>query len=239
MTDAINTTEAATQAPAEVAPAPLNEYVNMSKQLFHFKTDKVKDDKGVVIGAGKKHPSVGIFLPVPKLTRLQEFLANPETYAKEIDLLLGAVTSMVYSVARGQINEFREANKDAVVTPQVLNYDQLDFTAIANMPKSERGSSVPSDEDIKAFLESYQSVMPGATERTADKIAKHVEIIATGFKKQRAQKDMLEFFVQMFAVYAASVDEATLEEHQEVFEYFGAKLERMLKVEEKVTMDDL
>lgn len=239
MSDAQATTIGMEQAQVEVVPTPINEFVTMNKTLFHFKTTKVKDAEGKEIGDSKKHPSVGIYLPVPKVSRLQEFLADPAKYAKEVDLLLGAVSNIVFQVARDQINEFREANPDGTVTPATVDYNKLDFTAIANMPKSERGSYVPAEEDVKAFLASYLEVMPAATNKAADKIQKHVDIIATGFKKQRAQKDMLEFFRDMFAVYIGAVNESTVEDHFDVIEYYQNRLERMLKVEEKVTMDDL
>lgn len=237
------TAEAAATAAAakqeEVAPAPINEFVNMVKNMFHFKTVKVKDAEGKEIGDAKKPPSVGIYLPVPKVSRLQEFLADPVKFAKEVELLNSAVAGIVFQVARGQINDFRENNPEAAVTPSTVNYDKLDFTAIANMPKSERGSFVPAEEDVKAFLESYLAVMPGATNKGADKIKKHTEIIGTGFKKQRAQKDMLEFFRDMLALYVANAPEEAVEDHFDVIEYYQNRLERMLKVEEKVTMDDL
>ena len=229
----------ATATPAAPAPEPINEFVNMSKQLFHFKTTKVKDEKGNEVGESKKHPSVEIYLPVPKLSRLQEFLADPVKFAKEVELLNSAVSGIIYGVARGQINDFREANPAGTVTPAVLNYERLDFTAIANMPKSERGSFVPAEEDVKAFLASYLEIMPAATNKDAERIKKHCEIIGTGFKKQRAQKDMLEFFKDAFAVYIGAAPEAAVEDHLEVIEYFTNKLDRLLKVEEKVTMDDL
>ena len=231
------TTAAPAAAPA--APEPINEFVNMSKQSFHFKTPIIKDEAGKKIGEGAKHPSVEIYLPVPKLSRLQEFLADPVKFAKEVELLNSAVSGIIYGVARGQINDFREANPDGTVTPAVLNYERLDFTAIANMPKSERGSFVPADEDVKAFLASYLEIMPAATNKDAERIKKHCEIISTGFKKQRAQKDMLEFFKDAFAVYIGAAPEAVVEDHLEVIEYFTNKLDRLLKVEERVTMDDL
>lgn len=232
--------EAASATPA--APAAINAYVNMAKIAFHFKSEKLRDEAGNVIAdkVGPKHPSVEMYLPVPKTERLVEMLTDTTgKFAKEIELLMSAVTGIVFQVARGQINDFREKTPGGVVTPAVLNYDKLDFTAIANMPKSERGSFVPADEDIKAFLDSYLEVMPAATNKDAARIKKHVEIIATGFKKQRAQKDMLEFFVDAFAVYTTSAPEEAVEEHMEVIEYFQSRLARMLKVEEKVTMDDL
>ncbi len=238
------TDAAETQSPD---PAPINDFVTMSKATLHFKSEKLRDAEGKLAKGedgkqllGQKHPSVTIHLPVPKPERLVQFLTNDGgAFAKEQELVLSAVSAIVFGIARSQVNAFREANPEGVVTPAVLNYDKLDFTAIANMPKSERGSYVPSDEDLKAFTDSYLEVMPKATNKDVEKIKNHVDIITTGFKKQRGQKDILEFFQNALDVYIAAVPADTVEEHQEVIEYLQSRLARMLAVEEKVTMDDL
>ena len=234
MTEAVET-----QTAAAVQPAPINEFVAMVKQSFHFKTEKIKNEKGEAIGEGKKHPSVEIFLPIPKASRLVEFLQNPGNYAKELDLLTGAVTDIIYKAARQQINELREKDPSAIVTPASLNYEKLDWAAIANMPKSERGTYVPSDEDLKSFCEAYLAVMPIALEKDKSKIENHIVIFQSNFKKQRANKEMLEFFANCLTVFLGSADAAVVEDNMEVVEYYQGRLARMLKTEEKITMDDL
>lgn len=211
----------------------------LTKQTFHFKTEKLRNEKNEIIGEGKKHPSVELDLPVPSITGLQEMLASPEQYKAEVDLLMQAITDQVYRVARGQINDFRDNNKEGTVTAAVLNYDRLAWSAIATMPKSERSSSIPSDEEIKAFLDEYLRVMPAALNKPKQNIENHVLCFQTTFKKQRTQKDILEMFVNSLAVFAATVDRAVLEEHLEVVEYFGNRLDKLLKSEEKITMDSL
>lgn len=210
----------------------------MIKQAFHFKTEKLRDEKGNVVGEGKKHPSVELDLPVPTVAGLQAFLAEPEKFAKEVELILSTLTDQVYRIARGQINDFRENNKDGTVTAAVLNYDKLDWSAIANMPKSERTSSVPSDEDIKAFLDLYLEVMPTALNKPKANIENHLLCFQTGFKKQRSQKEILEMFTNALAVFVTTVGDG-IEEHLEVVEYFSNRLAKLLKAEEKITMDDL
>jgi hypothetical protein len=228
---------AATPAPVPAAP---NGYVDMVKQNFHFKKDKdVKDDANNIIEEGKKHPTVEMYLPIPKKERLIEILQDPTKYAKEVELLEAAVFDVVYSVARGQINEFREKDPKAIVTPAVLNYDQLDWTAIANTPKAERGAYAPSDEELKAFLDSYVEVMPAATGKTEAQIKNHVLLFQGGFKKQRAQKEILELFLGMLQIYLSKAPQDATEENAQVVEYFINKLDRWLKAEEKITMDML
>lgn len=226
---------------AEAAPAPTSPFVNMEKTAFHFKTEKIRDNDGKVVGNGKKIPSATLFLPVPTNDRLIEILGGGEEFAKERALIHDAIFDVIYGQARNQINEFREKdeNKDKEITTAVLNYEKLDWTAIANMPVRERASSVPSDEDIQAFLDTYAQVMPKALDKDEKKIAVHVDLFKAGFKKQRSQKELLEVFVNALDVFAATVGEETLAEHMAVWDYFRNKLDRFLKTEEKITLDDI
>lgn len=226
MTDATETT-----APSST--------VAMSKAVFHFKTEKSKDEQTGLVVEGKKHPAVTIDLPVPTVARLQEYLGDTTKYAKEVELLISTVTDQIYRVARGQINDFREANKDGVVTAAVLNYAGLDWTAIANMPKGERASSVPGDEDVKAFLASYLEIMPAALNKPKANIDNHLLCFQSGFKKQRSAKEILEMFQNALLVYMATATPEVVEEHLEVVEYYSGRLTKMLTAEEKLTLDNL
>lgn len=233
-----NPAEATTAAPAvALPPAPVGTEFKALK--FHFKTEKIRDANGVEIGTGKKHPSVDLPLPIPTAQTLGTFLANADKFPKEVELLISAVTDQIYNIARQQINAARENTKDLIVSASTLDFAKLSWTAIANMPKSERASSVPSDEDVLAFLESYKAVMPSATGKDASKIAVHCEIIKDGFKKVKSQRPMLEVFQNAFTIYVASVDESTLEEHASVVDYYQGRLVKLLASEEKVTMDDI
>jgi hypothetical protein len=231
-------------AAAAPVPAAPNEYVNMVDQNFHFKKEKDttgKDENGkeVVLAVGTKHPTVKMYLPVPKRERLIEFLSNPDKFPKENELLNSAVFDVIYGVARGQVNEFREKDPKATVTNAVLDYDKLDFTAIANTPKAERGAYAPSDEELKAFLEAYQAHMPEITGKKPEAIQNHVTLFQGGFKKQKGQKDILELFANMVELFAAKAPNDVVEEHMPVLEYFTNKLNRWLTSEEKITMDML
>lgn len=238
-------TDATAQTAAPVAPAAPNDYVTMQSQKFHFKKEKLRDDTGKEIGEGKKLPTAELFLPVPKPSYLVEILQDTtDKFTKEKALLMDAVSDVIYGVARGQINAFRElpANKETPITMSVLDLQKLDWTAIANMPKGERGSSVPGDDDIKLFLESYLEVMPAATGKTKEKIENHVALFTSKFKKQRGQKELLEVMLSALAIYVTTVGESqpeVLDDNAAVVEYFQNMLERYLKSEEKITMDDI
>lgn len=232
---------AAADTAAVVVPTPLTATgpVALVKSTFHFKTEKLRDEKGNVIGEGKKHPSVAIDLPVPSLVRVQEYLADPVKYKAEVELLFATMQDQIYRVGRGQINDWREANKEGTVTAASLNYDKLDWTAIANMPKGERASTVPADEDVKAFFASYLAIMPEALQKPKKNIENHIACFEAGFKKQRSQKEVLELFVTSLSTYVAVAGDDAVEEHLEVIEYFSTRLDKLLKTEEKITMDNL
>lgn len=232
-------------------PAP-NDNVLMQKQMFHFKKDVQRDDKGNVVKNPEngepmlasnhpkgKHPSVELYLPVPKNERLIAFLTNTTEFSKEVELLRQAVFDIVYGVARGQVNDFRDKDLNATVNMSTLNFDKLDWTAIANMPKSERGAWAPSEEELAAFLASYKEVMPKATGKDIAVINNHVALFQGGFKKQRGQKEILELFANMLSIYIANAGEEAMDENVQTVEYFVNKLDRWLKTEEKITMDML
>jgi hypothetical protein len=230
----------AEKTPAAVAPPAPNEYVEMTKVNFHFKKEKdTKDETGKVLAVGAKHPSVEMFLPIPKLSRIVQYIAEPEKYAKEIELLNGAIFDVVYGQARAQVNDYREKNPKDTVTNAVLNYDKLDWTAIANMPKSERGAYAPDESEVEAFVTSYAEVMPAAAQKSPEAIANHVKLFKDGFKKQRGQKEILELFDGMLSVYLASAPQEAVEDNLQVVEYFQNKLQRWIKAEATVTMDML
>lgn len=233
---------ATTAASAPVAPPAPNDTVTMAETKFHFKKEKIRDEHGKEVGEGKKLPSATLYLPVPKADYLIKVLSSTgEELAKERALLNDAVFDVVYGVARGQINAYRDIaeNKDKPITMSVLNLEKLGWTAIANMPKGERGTSVPPDEDIKAFLDSYLEVMPAAANKSEEKIENHVALFQAKFKKQRGQKELLEVFLNALSIYASSVPEEVLEDNMAVVEYFQNMLERYLKAEEKITLDDI
>ena len=237
----VSGTGTATAAAPAPAPAAPNDFVTMQEQTFHFKKEKIRDAEGKEVGEGRKLPAAKLYLPLPKTDRLVQILQGGEEFAKERELLLGAVNDVIYAQARAQINAFREAdaNKDTPITAAVLNYDKLDWTAIANMPKGERGTSVPSDEDIKTFLDSYLEVMPEATGKDKSKIENHVALFQSRFKKQRSQKELLEVFQSALGIYAGAVSDEVLEDNMAVVEYFSNMLARYLKSEEKITMEDI
>lgn len=221
------------------AAASNNANVELQKSKFHFKKEKIKDAEGKEVGEGVKLPTAELNLPIPTKGYLVQILQGGEEYAKDLELLLQAVSDVVYVQARAQINAWREDNPGKPITEEVLNFKKLDWHEIAITPKAERGSSVPGEDDIKAFLDSYVEIMPAATGKPVEKIKNHVTIFAAGFKKQRGQKAFLEVFKSALQVYVETAPAEVLDDNKEVVEYFDNRLTRMINSEEKITLDDI
>lgn len=223
------------------AVVPTNGGVNMSEQMFHFKKEKVRDPStGAVIGEGEKLPSVKLALPIPTRKKLAEILLSEDPKdSKAAELILSGVNDIVYSQARLQINDFRsnDANKGKPITASILNYDKLDWDFIANLPKAERGSSVPSDEDMQEFYDMYLEIMPAALQKDPAKIQNHIVLFKDGFKKQRAQKSFLQVFKDALSVFAATATDEQMADVETVWLYYDNRLTRMLTAEETITMD--
>lgn len=250
--EAVGASEATPVITSTPAPAAPNDYVELKKSNFHFKRDVAKDEAGNVIkdpDTGKpkagsnhpegKHPTAEMYLPIPKTSRLIEFLSDPTKYAKEVDLIRTAVEDVIYTVARSQVNDFREKDLNALVHNGILNYDDLDWTKIANTPKSERGAYAPSEEELKTFYESYMEVMPTAAQKPEANIKNHILLFQGGFKKQRAQKEVLELMKGMLDTYLNNAGEAAVEDNFQVVDYFITKLSRWMAAEAPITMSML
>jgi hypothetical protein len=200
---------------------------------FHFKKEKVKNEKGEVIGEGKKLPSIKADVPVPNEAGIITIIQNG---GKGLELLMDSVSDVVYNQARNLINAFRDANKDAEVPASVLDLSKLDWGYIASIPKAERGIGV-SDEDFDAFCNDYRSVMPAATGKDADRIEKHIGIFKKKFATVRNDKKALGVLKEMLVIWGAHT--TNMEDNQEVYDYLNKRVDTLLQEEEKVLAEAL
>lgn len=237
MTEAATTTAAAAAAaPAVPKPEPINEFVTMELETFHFKRETLKNDKGEEIGKGKKLPSADLYLPVPRPDYLKSVLDNPDS--SEFKLLMEAVNDIVYNAARAQVNEFRESNKDATVTAACLNYEKLGWKAIADTPRNQRGSSVPADEDFKDFFEAYKRVMPAVLDKSADKVENQTKLLADP-RKVKDKKEVLEYLKSCVALFVTNVGEEGIADHIDVINYINNRLTKVMESKESYGMDNI
>ena len=170
---------------------------------FNFKSRRITDENGNEIGRTKKQPSLTVDLPVPSI---EEVIAMLQAGGAESVLLMTQIGDTIYQAARGQFDEIIEQFGDddsKEVTADMLNYDQLSISYLANLPPSSRGVQAISDEEWQAFFEDYLAVMVAATGKTEDRIKNHINLFKRP-QKAKANKEVLKVLVDQLDIYLAS-----------------------------------
>ena len=170
---------------------------------FNFKSRRITDENGNEIGRTKKQPSLTVDLPVPTT---DEVIAMLQSGGAEAVLLMTQISDIIYQAARGQFDEVIEQFGDddsKEVTADMLNYDQLSISYLANLPPSSRGVQAISDEEWQAFFEDYLAVMVAATGKTEDRIKNHINLFKKP-QKAKANKEVLKVLVDQLDIYLAS-----------------------------------
>ena len=170
---------------------------------FNFKSRRITDESGNEIGRTKKQPSITVDLPVPST---DEVIAMLQAGGAEAVLLFTQIGDTIYQAARGQFDEIIEQFGDddsKEVTADMLNYDQLSISYLANLPPSSRGVQAISDEEWQAFFEDYLAVMVAATGKTEDRIKNHINLFKKP-QKAKANKEVLKVLVDQLDIYLAS-----------------------------------
>lgn len=208
---------------------------DVKETSFHFKKEKMKDDKGEVIGEGKKLPTLKLQLPVrPSADAVLKII---EVGGKELDLLLDTMQETVEARAREIINAWREKNEGKEVPADVLaDAKSFAWSTIANLPKSERGLGIE-EAEWDAFFADYRAVMPGATGKDKDRIEKHVAIYKRKFQSIRNDKKALSVLDDMLALYATATP--NMEDNQKVYDYLKERVTTLKQEEEKVLAEAL
>ena len=170
---------------------------------FNFKSRRITDENGNEIGRTKKQPSLTVDLPVPST---DEVITMLQSGGAEAVLLMTQIGDTIYQAARGQFDEVIEQFGDddsKEVTADMLNYDQLSISYLANLPPSSRGVQAVSDEEWQAFFEDYLAVMVAATGKTEDRIKNHINLFKKP-QKAKANKEVLKVLVDQLDIYLAS-----------------------------------
>ena len=170
---------------------------------FNFKSRRITDESGNEIGRTKKQPSLTVDLPIPST---DEVITMLQAGGAEAVLLMTQIGDTIYQAARGQFDEIIEQFGDddsKEVTADMLNYDQLSISYLANLPPSSRGVQAISDEEWQAFFEDYLAVMVAATGKTEDRIKNHINLFKRP-QKAKANKEVLKVLVDQLDIYLAS-----------------------------------
>ena len=225
MSDPFNPGTENTAAPA---PLPFGKTTTQAFS-FHFRTDKLRDDEGKVIGTGRKHPSVEAVLPIPTFNQLIEHL---QAGGKEAELILDGVVQLIDAAAREQINNWRESNGlDKDFTATAFDLGKLSLTAIANTPKAERAGAAISDEDWTAFLADYTHVMTQIVGYDANKVKLHVTHLKVKLARMKNDKPSVKKMLEFLNVWAAKTE--AMDDHVSCYEELVKRATKYLNAEEK------
>lgn len=216
--------------PVNTTPVEIAAGAATSKEFsFFFRTDKIRDDEGKVIGTGRKHPDVKGVLPIPTYPQMIEFLQQG---GKEAELMLDALVDQIDKAARAQINDWREANGlDKDFTATAFDLNKLTVTAIANTPRSERAGSAISDEDWTAMLDDYQHVMVHVVGYEEKKVKLAVMHFKVQLRRIANDKPAVQKLLDLLNVWASKTE--NLEDHTACYEQLVKKALKYLKAEDK------
>lgn len=198
---------------------------------FNFKSRAIKDESGKEIGRTKKQPSVEVDLPILSADEIIELLA---TGGKESELIVSAVSDIIYGAARQQFDEVIESfgdNQEKEVNASMLDYDKLTLSYVASIPASQRGTTAVSEEDWVLFFEDYVAVMVAATGKEEARIKNHINIFKKPVKV-KANKEVLNVLVDQLDIYLAS--SANLEDTGTCAARLRAKFAKWLETDEAV-----
>lgn len=219
---------------AAPAPIPVGQATTMSFP-FHFRTDKVRDDEGKVIGNGRKHPSFDAILPIPTYSQLIEQL---QAGGKEAEVILDGINSLIYAAARDQIDTWREANGlDKDFAPTNFDLGKLTLTAIANTPKSERAGASISDEDWTAFLNDYTNVMVQGVGYDASKVKLHVTHLKVKLARVKNDKLSVKKLLDFLNIWATKTE--AMDDHAACYEDLVKRANKYLTATELVLANAL
>lgn len=198
---------------------------------FNFKSRAIKDESGKEIGRTKKQPSVEVDLPILSADEIIELLA---TGGKESELIVSAVSDIIYGAARQQFDEVIESfgdNQEKEVNASMLDYDKLTLSYVASIPASQRGTTALSEEDWVLFFEDYVAVMVAATGKEEARIKNHINIFKKPVKV-KANKEVLNVLVDQLDIYLAS--SANLEDTGTCAARLRARFAKWLETDEAV-----
>ena len=213
----------------------------MRGQVFHFRKEKVKDPEGNELAETFKHPSLTIPLPVPTKEDIVAIFSAPSegegNRASEQKFIIDLLVDAFYSQVREQINDLRgDGGPDKKVTVNDIDYNKLTIAALANMPASERGSKV-SDEDIKAFLADYVTVMTAVSGKETKKITAQANMLEKGLRPVKTDKKVLDVFDKLLAMWMANSSNAA--EHQEVYDMLQGRIKKWMNKTPTNILDDI
>lgn len=196
---------------ADNQTASFDNTVDMKEVAFRFKKDKL----------GNKRDNVELKLPVPSVEGLQKIIA---TGGKELDLLLETVADQVRSVASGIVGERLD------ISQENFPFNDISWTAIANMERADRRSVVISDETWAAFGQDYIAVMAPVSGKSTTMLETAVQVYMKKMVPVKTNKEALAKLQGQLGLYLEHTKSG--EEYAEILELLTRRIENYLKADE-------
>ena len=197
----------------------------VDKVAVKFNFRKVKDES---TGLESKRPSVELELP---LLSVEGIVKVFEAGGKQLDLLVEAVREIQISRARELVNDKEDISQDN------FPFADLNWEAIANLPKAERrGGGIPK-EVWEEFAKDYIAVMPSVTGKSVEQIGNAAKILLNKFQAVKTNKPVLKLLKDQIGIYTNSSPNA--ETYSECIQFLVEKAETFLNMDEAALLANL
>ncbi len=192
--------------------------VDVKEVKFSFRKDDL----------GNKRPTVELKLPVPSVEGL---IAIMNTGGKQLDLLLSAAADVIIAQARSILND----NESMI--GENFPFEQCSWSAIANMPESEKRGRGIAKEVWEAFAKDYIEVMPSITGKTADQVGLAAKLFLNKYSAIKTQKPVINKLREQLAIYANNSSNA--EQFLDCIKFLDEKAETLLQADETAMLENL
>lgn len=214
----------------ESITANYNFEVDTKAVNFNFKKSKDKDT-----GIETVRETVQLAIPYVSVPGLVNIIEGKELEKgqpnKGLELLMDAMADVVNAAARDLLYE------DITLNAATFPVDKISWEFIANTPKAtRRGGGIPK-EVWESFAQDYVEVMPDATGKTLDQVAKAAKILVNKFSAVRTNIDVLNLLTGQLAIYMDKSENA--EEYSECVEFLVSKADMYVNVSPKELLESL
>ena len=217
-------------ATAEVAEVALPELPGAAytEVTYHFRTEKLRDEEGKVIGPGEKRPSATFKLPLPTADGILDIVAAG---GKGLELLLEAVAAVVIEQGR----ELVAADKQ--ITQATLDISKLTWEYISNIPKAQRGGTGISKEVWDEFAKDYIATIGATGKFTDEQVKSHARLLSAKFQPVKTNKQIVNGLRGLLGMWFEAT--ANKEDFADCYEYLDSRAETLLNTDEQALLANL
>jgi len=200
------------------------------------KIREIKSPEGVITKDWKRG-AFKLDIPVPTLAGILAGMQDP----KISSFVMDSVRDQIFNVLKNQVGSLiPDDNFTAmsfVLEASMIDVSKLTIEAIANMPKSERGSGI-TKEMLEAFGADFKVIMladnapltASGKRRSSDTVDQLVAILVGRVNSIRARQDLLTQLDGLLDIWLVNSENG--DDFQTVYEYLKTRVTSFLKVDE-------